>query len=696
MASPHIQVRSLELSVDQLKGVGPKLAQILAGAGMYQLVDVLFRLPIRYLDRTRISPMGSLQPDAHVVIQGEIQAADVLSDRRRSLMIKIADGTGIATLRFFHFSNSQKNSMRRGKHLRCYGQVRMGRAGLELYHPEYEFVAKDEPLPDTGLTPVYPLTEGLTQKRMRDLARQSLQVLEQSDVEELLPEETIGGRQVSLKQALLYLHQPPPDAPLQDLLTGCHPLQRKIAFEELVAHQVSLQRARIVVRAQQALSLRASEESLERFHQQLGFRPTRAQRRVLEEINDDLQSDKPMLRLLQGDVGSGKTLVAAETLMAALDSGHQAALMAPTEILAEQHLNTLSNWFADSDYSILFLSGKTRGKARDTCLEMIASGQALLVIGTHALIQPDVVFADLGLLVIDEQHRFGVGQRMSLGEKGLNADYFPHQLVMTATPIPRTLAMSRYSDLDTSIIDEMPPGRSPVTTAALPSVRRTQVIERVREAVREGRQAYWVCTLVEESEVLQAQAAEATAAELKTSLAGLNIGLVHGRVKSAEKTAVMDSFKAGNLDVLVATTVIEVGVDVPNASLMIIENPERLGLSQLHQLRGRVGRGSDQSHCLLLYEAPLSKNSAVRIKTMRETNDGFKIADTDLELRGPGELLGHRQAGEVGFLMADIVRDAELLPRAVEVARQMLATEPERAERLFHRWLPQASRYLNA
>jgi len=693
MVSPHIGVPDLEKPVDQLRGVGPKLQGLLEKAGIYQVKDLLFRLPLRYLDRTRITPIGSLQPGQYVLIQGEILASDILFGRRRSLMVKLGDNTGVTTLRFYHFSQAQKAGLSRGKFLRCAGEVRPGRAGLEFYHPEYEFVQENTPPPSAELTPVYSTTEGLTQGRLRDLSTQALQVLKNSPIEELVKEGP--GKDLPLRQALLYLHRPPVDAPVGQLLTGQHPYQKKIVFEELVAHQLSMLLARNRTKAKQAQALCAKPEDLNRFFAHLSFSPTEAQRRVIAEIEADMQTGHPMLRLLQGDVGSGKTLVAATSVLAALGCGSQAAVMAPTEILAEQHHEKFEAWLQSFEYKVVFLSSKIKGKAREAVLELIKSGTADLIIGTHALIQADVEFANLGLMVVDEQHRFGVNQRLELRQKGSCRGQVPHQLIMTATPIPRTLAMSHYADLDTSIIDELPPGRIPVVTAALPGVRRAEVIERVNAACADGRQVYWVCTLIEESEELQAQAAEAIADELSIVLGNWSVGLIHGRMKPSEKQRVMREFHQRDIQVLVATTVIEVGVDVPNASLMIIENPERLGLSQLHQLRGRVGRGSAESHCLLLYEAPLSENSATRIRAMRETNDGFKISDIDLQLRGPGELLGARQAGDQGFLMADLSRDSELLPEACKYANTVLRENPKCASRLLHRWLPDALRYLD-
>ena len=707
MAAPNTQIPALEQSVETLRGVGPKLSLLLAKAGIMRVKDLLFRLPLRYLDKTRITPIGSLQPNNYVVIQGEVQAADVLFGRRRSLMVKISDGTGVATLRFFHFSMAQKSGFGRGQFVRCSGEVRLGRAGLEMYHPEYQRISEDAPAPKPELTPIYSTTEGLTQARLRDLSSQAIEWLKKMPLEDLLPAGSIEAilsesktdsryPQVSLKQALLYLHRPPTNAPVDQLVSGRHPYQKRIIFEELVAHQIALQLARRKIKSKNAPVLKTDKALLASFVDGLGFTPTDAQQRVIAEIAADLCSGHPMLRLLQGDVGSGKTLVAAAAIVSALSSGKQAALMAPTEILAEQHRDSLQVWFKKLGYSLVFLSGKTTGKARQAVLEMIAAGKAQIVVGTHALFQEDVIYRDLGLLVIDEQHRFGVNQRMALSDKGKQFGSHAHQLIMTATPIPRTLAMSHYSDLDTSIIDELPPGRTPVMTAAVAAARRNEVITRVAQACSQGRQVYWVCTLIEESDSLQAQAAEATAAELQIALSNLHIGLIHGRMKASEKVKVMQAFKCGDLQVLVATTVIEVGVDVPNASLMIIENPERLGLSQLHQLRGRVGRGSAESHCLLLYQTPLSEASTQRINAMRQTDDGFKIADIDLKLRGPGELLGARQAGDIGFLMADLQRDSNMLAKAQNLAKEMVQSDRMKAQKIINRWMSGTAKYIDA
>ena len=664
---------------------------------MNSFQDLLFHLPHRYQDRTRITAVGGLTPGTDVVIEVDVVAADIVFGRRRSLMVKVADTTGVVTLRFFHFSQAQKNNYARGKRLRAYGEVRPGRAGLELYHPEVSFIGDESPPLSDRLTPIYPATEGLSQQRLRSLITPALGRLKPGSINELIPDDfRLTQSQGSLEDALRYLHQPPRDARLDQLAAGEHPYQQRLAYEELLAHQISLQKLRLHNQRFKALAFSKSPDAETELLEVFGFSLTDAQKRVAQEVSLDLAKTRPMMRLVQGDVGSGKTVIAALAMLQVVTNGAQAALMCPTEILAEQHRDNLKVWFESLGIKVVYLSGRTKGKARESTLEMFANGQAQIVVGTHALFQKDVVFKELGLVVIDEQHRFGVNQRLALQIKGQDEQFRPHQLIMTATPIPRTLAMSHYSNLDTSVIDELPPGRKPVETVAVSNVRRGEIIERVRAACAEGRQVYWVCTLIEESEVLQAQAAEATLDELKLALPDFNIGLVHGRLKGHEKVEVMNAFKAGELNLLVATTVIEVGVDVPNASLMIIENPERLGLAQLHQLRGRVGRGSAESHCVLMYETPLGENSTERINAMRQTNDGFKIAEIDLKLRGPGELLGARQAGEIAFHMADLMRDQQLLVAAQRIAKDMVEKYPEESQALINRWIPLAMQYSRA
>ncbi|MEQ9397522.1 ATP-dependent DNA helicase RecG [Haliea sp.] len=689
------------LPVTTLRGVGPRLAQQLSDYGITLVEDLLFHLPLRYQDRTRVTPIAALQEGGEVSVEGEIRLADIVFGRRRSLVARIQDGTGTLTLRFFHFSAAQKNSLQPGTRLRCFGQVRRGASGYEIFHPEYRVVEEDG---DEGiahlagshseatLTPVYPTTSGIGQAQWRKLCAQALQRLEQAQPRDLLPANS--GLRFTLVQALYYLHAPPPDAPLNQLLAGTHPAQLRLALEELVAHNLSLLRLREKQqqRAAPALQLHRAGALQKSLLAELPFTPTGAQLRVMEEIGRDLAKPVPMLRLVQGDVGSGKTLVAAHAALQAIANGYQVALMAPTEILAEQHRLNFAGWFEPLGIGLEWLSGRVKGKARKAATARIASGEAAMVIGTHALFQEDVTFHRLGLVMVDEQHKFGVHQRLALSEKA-GIDGRPHQLVLTATPIPRTLSMVAYADLDSSVIDELPPGRQPVTTLLVDSQRRDQVIARVASACGEGRQAYWVCTLIEESDALQAQAAEATAELLREALPELAIGLVHGRMKPAEKAAVMSGFKAGTVALLVATTVIEVGVDVPNASLMIIENPERLGLAQLHQLRGRVGRGGGASHCLLLYQSPLSRNGKQRLVAMRESNDGFYIAERDLELRGPGEVLGTRQTGLMAFRIAELPTHNHLLDQVQALAGNLQQGDPARVDELIERWTGSKSRF---
>jgi ATP-dependent DNA helicase RecG len=697
-----------KLSIGTLRGVGPQLAIKLQKIGLYNIQDLLFHLPLRYIDRTQVTPIGAVQPQTEVVIEGEIRACDTVFGRRRSLVCRIQDHSGTTTLRFFHFNRAQQDRLRPGVFLRCFGEARPGKTGIEFYHPEYQHLdqTKSNKLDDT-LTPIYPATEGISQSRIRALCAQALTLLNQESIVELLPNNLNSdlSRQLSysLNDALQLLHNPPPGTALHLLAVGEHPAQQRLAAEELIAHNLSLLRLRQKIQRQQAPALLVDQKAKTTFLNQLSFQLTKAQQKVSAEICSDISTSVPMLRLVQGDVGSGKTVVAALAAVQAIANGKQTALMAPTEILAEQHRVNFEQWLQPLGIRIAWLTGKIKGKAREIQLKAIADGSAQMVIGTHALFQETVSFKDLGLSIIDEQHRFGVHQRLALRSKGFSPDpstntegSAPHQLIMTATPIPRTLAMSAYADLDCSVIDELPPGRTPVGTLVLSNLRRPEVIARVRAACVDGRQAYWVCTLIEESDVLEAQAAEVTASELKLLLPELSIGLIHGRLKPREKLSLMDDFKAGKINLLVATTVIEVGVDVPNASLMIIENSERLGLSQLHQLRGRVGRGSQASHCVLLYSPPLVGNASARLKIMRETTDGFKIAEKDLELRGPGEVLGTRQTGDMRLHIADLQRDAHMLPQIKSIAAQLLVDHPKSIDPLIRRWLGHKQQYAQA
>ncbi|MBA1320421.1 ATP-dependent DNA helicase RecG [Pseudomonas plecoglossicida] len=684
-----------KVPVTELKGVGEAMAEKLAKVGLENLQDVLFHLPLRYQDRTRVVPIGQLRPGQDAVIEGVVSGADVTMGKRRSLVVRLGDGTGVLSLRFYHFSNAQKEALKRGTHVRCYGEARPGASGLAIYHPEYRALNGSEPAPpvEQTLTPIYPSTEGLTQQRLRQLCQQSLAMLGPRSLPDWLPPELANDYQLApLDEAIRYLHNPPADADLEELAVGHHWAQHRLAFEELLTHQLSQQRLRESLRSLRAPALPKASRLPAQYLANLGFNPTGAQQRVGNEIAYDLSQPEPMLRLVQGDVGAGKTVVAALAALQALEAGYQVALMAPTEILAEQHFITFKRWLEPLGIEVAWLAGKLKGKARVSALEQIAGG-APMVVGTHALFQDEVKFKHLALAIIDEQHRFGVQQRLALRKKGVAGEQCPHQLIMTATPIPRTLAMSAYADLDTSVLDELPPGRTPVNTVLVVDSRRFEVVERVRAACAEGRQAYWVCTLIEESEELTCQAAESTFEDLGAALGELRVGLIHGRMKPAEKAAVMAEFKAGNLQLLVATTVIEVGVDVPNASLMIIENPERLGLAQLHQLRGRVGRGSAASHCVLLYHPPLSQVGRERLGIMRETNDGFVIAEKDLELRGPGEMLGTRQTGLLQFKVADLMRDADLLPAVRDAAQALLTRWPAHVSPLLDRWLRHGQQY---
>ncbi len=684
------------LPVTALRGVGPRLADRLRRLGIRTAEDVLLHLPARYQDRSRVVPIGLLRPGAEAQIEAEVVGAEVTASGRRFLLCRLRDASGALTLRFFHFSPAQQQLFEQtGTRLRCFGEVRQGYAGLEMIHPECRRLDPDTPPVSDRLTPIYPATAGLQQFTLRALAEQALAQLDAGALlPELLPPALRAQLQLpSVAEAVQLLHRPPSDASLAELDGGRHPARRRLAFEELLAHQLSLRRLRERMRRQAAPPLAGDGGLSRRFLERLPFTLTGAQRRVLEEIAADLAQPRPMLRLLQGDVGSGKTVVAAVAALRAVETGAQAALMAPTELLAEQHYRGFQNWLSGLGVEVAWLTGRLAGRARRTLLERLAAGEIQIAVGTHALFQDRVSFAELALAIVDEQHRFGVHQRLALREKGRQGDRRPHQLIMTATPIPRTLAMSAYADLDTSIIDELPPGRRPVKTVAAPDSRREDVIDRIRRACRNGRQAYWVCPLIEESETLQCQAAAVTAERLTALLPELRIGLVHGRLPAADKEAAMAAFKAGALDLLVATTVIEVGVDVPNASLMIVENAERLGLAQLHQLRGRVGRGNTDSSCVLLYKPPLSSIAHARLAVLRECNEGFKIALRDMELRGPGEVLGTRQTGEQSLRVADLLRDGDLLNAARYAADRLLREHPDRVEPLIRRWIGVGARY---
>lgn len=677
-----------------LKGVGVKAAERLAKIGLNSVADLLFHLPLHYQDRTRFYPISELQDGMQVSVQGRVLNCNVQFAKRRILKCKISDGSGSLTLNFFNFNAAQKSSFKEGALINCFGEIRRGYQGLEITHPDYSFSEQVEKSAQTQtLTPIYPSTEGLKQNSLRNLSEQALVFLQQNKIDELLPLELLA-HPISLTDALYYIHRPPADACIEQLETKTHPAQQRLIIEELLAQQISMLAMRNCSQSQQALAVKKTGELQQQLLASLAFSLTGAQQRVIQEIQGDLTQAMPMLRLVQGDVGSGKTLVAALAALSVIEAGYQVALMAPTELLAEQHLLNFKKWFEPLNIRVGMLSGKMKVKEKRDQLENITLGLSKMLVGTHALFQDGVTFNNLALIIVDEQHRFGVHQRLALREKGLSGDFAPHQLTMTATPIPRTLAMTAYADLNVSVIDQLPPGRTAVQTVALPDTRREQVIQRVYQSCkRDGRQAYWVCTLIEESEALECQAAEDTANNLQLSLPDLRIGLVHGRMKALEKQYVMDAFKVGEIDLLVATTVIEVGVDVPNSSLMIIENPERLGLAQLHQLRGRVGRGSVASHCVLLYKNPLSKIAQKRLQILRESNDGFYIAEQDLLIRGPGEVLGSKQTGIAEFKIADLLRDQHLLPQTQQLAKTIINSYPQLIAPLNKRWLGDKEQY---
>ncbi|MDA0149359.1 ATP-dependent DNA helicase RecG [Vibrio sp. LaRot3] len=685
------------IPLTSLTGVGAKVAEKLAKVGLNNVQDLLFHLPLRYEDRTRIYPIVKLHAGLWAAVQGKVMSVDTIFGKRKMLAVKISDGNGTITLRFFNFTAAMKNNFAQGKTVHAYGEIKRGGIGLEIIHPDYKFYFPEQK-PDTEqtLTPVYPTTDGLRQITLRNLTEQALQLLDKSAVQELLPS-GLYDHQITLGQALHTIHRPLPSLDMEQFDEGKHPAQIRLIMEELLAQNLSMLAVRSKGQLDNALPLAEVDSLKQQLLAQLPFSPTNAQARVVKEIEQDLVKPHPMMRLVQGDVGSGKTLVAALAAVRAIEHGYQVALMAPTELLAEQHAINFANWFEKMGIQVGWLAGKLKGKAKEAELARIASGEAKMVVGTHALFQEHVEFHNLALVIIDEQHRFGVHQRLELREKGAKQGAYPHQLIMTATPIPRTLAMTAYADLETSVIDELPPGRTPIQTVAIPDTKRDDIVERVRNAcLNEGKQAYWVCTLIDESEVLEAQAAADTAEELQRILPDVKIGLVHGRMKPAEKQAVMQDFKDNKLHLLVATTVIEVGVDVPNASLMIIENPERLGLAQLHQLRGRVGRGSVASHCVLLYHSPLSKTAQKRLGVLRESNDGFVIAQRDLEIRGPGELLGTKQTGMADFKIADLVRDQRLIPEVQRIARYIHDNYPSNAASIIDRWLGERDVYSKA
>lgn len=695
------QAESFEYqSVQVLKGVGQAVAEKLKRLEIYNIQDVLFHLPLRYEDRTKITALGSLQPGQQALVEGRVDHCEIKygGRGRRSLLCYLSDHTGAIVLRFFHFNKAQQANLSSGTKLRCFGEARRGATRLEFVHPEYQIIRHDDVVIEQSLTPIYPKTDGVHQTLLKKLSDQVLSKINEGHLVDWLPPQLMQQHKFpDLMTALHSVHRPHKDENVFFLNECKSKAQQRLLFEELLAHQLSLLQARNEIKKTRALKLPVSKKDYAAFTSALSFELTHAQQKVIAEIFSDINNTHPMLRLVQGDVGSGKTVVAAAAAMAVVNAGYQLAIMAPTEILADQHYVNFKQWFGED--KCLLLTGKDKGKNRQQKLAQIDSGESRIVIGTHALFQDDVIFKQLVLLVVDEQHRFGVHQRLALREKGFSSgglkNIVPHQLIMTATPIPRSLAMTAYADLDYSVIDELPKGRKPVTTVVVSTARRDEVIVRIKKACESGEQAYWVCTLVEESEVLQCQAAEVACEQLTAELSKVRVGLVHGRMKQQDKQAIVSRFKNKEIDLLVATTVIEVGVDVPNASLMVIENAERLGLAQLHQLRGRVGRGEKQSACVLMYQPPLSENGKQRLAILRETNDGFKVAEKDLELRGPGEVLGTKQTGLMQLRIADIVRDEHWFADVKKAANYIITQHPQAVKPLVRRWLGKADRFVN-
>ncbi len=679
----------LQRSIAELKGVGAQVAGRLAKLQIISLQDVLFHLPYKYVDRTRIYPLGTVRIDDTVVIEVQIEKATIIPKPKRSLSLRVRDNSGAAEIRFFYFNPSQQQQLKPGTILRCFGQARVGRSGLSFIHPEYTVVRDGEVLPvEEYLTPIYPTTDGVSQKLLRSLAKQVLVLLEpiQNSLE-ILPAAIRENLQFSpIFECLQQLHFPTPDCYKQILNTGVHPAQRRLAFEELLAQHISLRQKRLLHQKLKAQKIAHKSMLGEKLLQSLSFKLTTAQERAIATLQNDLAQSYPMLRLVQGDVGSGKTLVAVMAAIAVIEAGFQVAFMAPTEILVEQHYYNISAWFKPLGLEVACLTSSLNNKQKTLLNSKLVDGSIHLAVGTHALFQNSVEFKNLALIIIDEQHRFGVQQRLALQRKGQN-DLTCHQLILTATPIPRTLAMTFYADLDYSVIDELPPGRQPINTLLVSNKRKDEVLQKIIASCAQKQQVYWVCTLIEESEVLDCTPAEQAWQELSEKLPNLRVALIHGRMKADQKEQIMTDFKQGRIDVLVATTVIEVGVDVPNASLMVIENPERLGLAQLHQLRGRVGRGSAQSYCILLYKSPLSSKAQQRLQFMRDCNDGFAVAEFDLQQRGPGEVFGTRQSGLANLRIADLLRDKDLLPKVYAAAELLLREQPAIVPLLLQRWL---------
>ncbi len=668
-----------------ISGLGKKTSDRLNQLGIHTLEHLVFHLPSRYQDKTTITPLSKVSVSDEVLIECSIDRIEVAPSRQRQLLCYLSDNQNQRILlRFFHFNQYQKQALIRGETLQCFGEIKIGRQGLEMHHPEYRIVSQNQtPLLESTLTPIYPLCSGISQNKMKQWINQSLEVLKTSLLDDYFEKITYNALP-SLKASLFLLHHPNKNENLTQIETFKHISQQRLIIEELATHQLSLLKTKRARKRRTTNQFAIKNNLSNNLLNSLEFNLTAAQSRCIKEIHEDLSNTEPMLRLLQGDVGSGKTIVAIFALIQAVENNFQTAVMAPTEILARQHLQNFTDYLKPLNIQIAYLSGSQNTQERREQLELIETGKAKVIIGTHALFQENVNFENLSLVIIDEQHKFGVHQRLSLTQK---AKKTPHQLVMTATPIPRSLTMSAYADLDTSVIDELPPGRQPVETVALSNSRRDELIVKIRKISDEGRQIYWVCTLIEESEALRAESAEKTFNYLSSNLEDLKVVMIHGRLTKPEKDAIMSAFAQGNINLLVATTVIEVGVNVPNASLMIVENSERLGLAQLHQLRGRVGRGSEKSICILMYQSPLSDNAKQRLEVLRQSNDGFMIAQKDLELRGPGEILGTQQTGIASMKIANIVRDAYLLKEASYYSSKMLEASEESQNALIDRWI---------
>ena len=676
---------SISDPIISIKGLGKKTSDRLNQLGIHTLEHLVFHLPTRYQDKTSITPLSDAGTHDEILIEATIDRIEVIPSRQRQLLCYLSDNQNHRILlRFFHFNQYQKQALIRGETMQCFGEIKIGRKGLEMHHPEYRIITQNQsPLLEPTLTPIYPLCSGISQNKMKQWVNYSLEVLKISQLDDYF-EKITQQSMPSLKSSLMLLHHPEKDEDLSKIESFKHISQQRLIIEELATHRLSLLKTKKARKGKKTNAFILNNTLSDKLLNSIDFNLTNAQSRCIKEINDDLASSEPMLRLLQGDVGSGKTIVAVFALIQAVENNFQAAIMAPTEILARQHLQNFTQYLESLNIQIAYLSGSQNTQERREQISLIESGKAKVVIGTHALFQDSVNFKDLSLVIIDEQHKFGVHQRLSLTKKANNT---PHQLVMTATPIPRSLTMSAYADLDTSIIDELPPGRQAVETIALSNLRRDELISKMRKISNEGRQIYWVCTLIEESEALRAESAEKTFKYLKDHLKDLTVVMIHGRLTKVEKESIMKDFENGRINLLVATTVIEVGVNVPNASLMIVENAERLGLAQLHQLRGRVGRGSEKSICILMYQSPLSDYAKERLDILRQSNDGFMIAQKDLELRGPGEILGTQQTGIASMKIANIVRDAYLLKEAGYYSSKMLEANLDSQNALINRWI---------